>query len=66
MCDLKSPNTVQIVFNPLREHEELEVKPATDTEYHLQLVHTILQFERDGSVADPYQVGAIELFSYSF
>lgn len=45
----------EIVFNPLRGHEELEAQPGYDTEYHLQLVHSALQFERGSALVDPYQ-----------
>ena len=46
------------MFNPLRDHDEKLADPGMDTEYHLQLVHTALQLQRNGELADPYQVGA--------
>lgn len=45
----------EIVFNPLRDHDEKLADPGMDTEYHLQLVHTALQLQRNGELADPYQ-----------
>lgn len=52
--------SLQIVFNPLRGHEELEAQPGYDTEYHLQLVHSALQFERGSELVDPYQVRGLK------
>ena len=43
------------MFNPLRNHYGEEGE-GEDIEYHLQLVHTAIEFEMNGPQYDPYQV----------
>jgi len=43
------------VYNPLRDHNEYYYIPGHDSEYHLQLVHTVVQLYDEDSKEEPYQ-----------